>query len=512
MTSKVAVEHAEFVAAIDARRAHPPAIMPHVVGGTKYFEGALLLRENPCDTVWKVSGCHDAPTELVNRAVSEAKKAQRGWAALSLADRLEHVAKAIPFVEARISEWAVRVALETAKPRGAALAEGSEVLELLRSYIRYASAPGAFEDERLPDPSGCASVSVLRPFGVFGIISPFNYPIVQAASATIAALIAGNGVVVKTSHLGPWSGQAVYEMCEAMDLPIGLVNIIHGEDQPGKALVAAGVDGIAFTGSVRVGMAIIDYMNSGAYPRPVIAEMGGKNPVIVTDGADLDAAAVGIVFSAFDLSGQKCSALSRVLVTPGAHDRLVELVVEKASALTVGAPEVHGSYAGALIDKDAFARFNEIVAQAKAEGFAVSGGETPNAKGYFVTPAVVSGLSASHELATKEHFAPYLTISKVASFEEALEVANASEMGLTAGLYTALQTEAKSFLAEIEAGCINVNIAGHATTGWWPGPQTFGGWKASGSTGKHALGKWYIGQFARQQARKVPAKLSDLIK
>ncbi|TBY58793.1 aldehyde dehydrogenase family protein [Rhizobium leguminosarum bv. viciae] len=511
MTSKAALEHAEFAAAIEARRAQPPAIMPHVVSGADYFEGELLLRENPSDTAWTVSGCHDAPTDLVEKAVADAKRAQRGWAALSLADRLEHVAKAIPFVQARTSEWAVRVALETAKPRGAALAEGGEVLELLRSYIRYASAPGAFEDERLPDPSGCSSVSILRPYGVFGVISPFNYPIVQAASAAIAALIAGNGVVIKTSHLGPWSGHAVYEMCKAMDLPVGLVNIVHGEDKPGKALVAGGVDGVSFTGSVRVGMAIINYMNSGAYPRPVIAEMGGKNPVIVTDDADLEAAAAGIVFSAFDLSGQKCSALSRVLVTPGAHDRLVERVVEKASAIAVGAPEIDGSYSGALIDKEAFARFNAIVAQAKTEGFVVSGGETFDPKGYFVKPAVVSGLSAAHELAIREHFAPFLAICKVASFEEALEVANASDMGLTAGLYTASPDEAKNFLAEIEAGCVNVNIAGHATTGWWPGPQTFGGWKASGSTGKHALGKWYIAQFARQQARKVPAELSYLV-
>lgn len=511
MTFTAAAEHAEFVAAIDVRRAQAPAIMPHVIGGVAYFEGELLLRENPSETAWTVSGCHDAPTELVEKAVAHAKRTQRSWAALSLSDRIEHVAKAIPFVEAQISEWAVRVAIETAKPRSAALAEGGEVLELLKSYIRYASAPGAFEDERLPDPSGCVSLSVLRPYGVFGVISPFNYPIVQAASATIAALIAGNGVVIKTSHLGPWSGHAVYEMCTAMDLPDGLVNIVHGEDSPGKALVAAGIDGVAFTGSVRAGMAIINYMNSRAYPRPVIAEMGGKNPVIVTDDADLEAAATGIVFSAFDLSGQKCSALSRVLVTPGAHDRLVDLVVEKASAITMGAPEAGGSYAGALIDKEAFVRFNALVTQAKAEGFAVSGGEPFDPKGYFVNPAVVSGIPGTHELATKEHFSPYLTISKVASFGEALAMANASEMGLTAGLYTGSDAEAEAFLAEIEAGCINVNIVGHATTGWWPGPQTFGGWKASGSTGKHALGKWYIGQFARQQARKVPVELGDLI-
>jgi len=301
-------------------------------------------------------------------------------------------------------------------------------------------------------------------------------------------------------------------MCAAMDLPAGLVNVVHGADDPGRALVSADIDGISFTGSVAVGTAIIRQLNAGPYPRPVIAEMGGKNALIVTDTGDLEAAAEAIVFSAFDLSGQKCSALSRVLVTPGAHDRLVELVAERAGKVVVAEPARADAFAGPVIDPRALDRFETIVRQAKEQGFRVVGGERLRGEGYFVRPAVVSSIPATHELATSEHFVPFLTIARAASFEEALKLANESPMGLTAGIYTGDVQEAQVFLDGIEAGCVNVNVPGHATTGWWPGPQTFGGWKASGSTGRHALGKWYVQQFARQQARKAPKEFAQLLR
>jgi 1-pyrroline-5-carboxylate dehydrogenase len=239
--------------------------------------------------------------------------------------------------------------------------------------------------------------------------------------------------------------------------------------------------------------------------------MGGKNPVIVTDTADLDDAAAAITFSAFDLTGQKCSALSRVLVTPGAHDRLVELVSDRAKALKMADPAEADSFAGPVVSEEAFSRYARIVEQARADGFQVSGGDAIANRGYLVGPVVISGVPAEHALACEEHFLPILTISKVADFAEAMRVANMLATGLTAGVFTADREEARTFLEGIEAGCINVNVPGHATTGWFPGPQTFGGWKASGSTGKQAYGKWYVLQFARQQARKVAANMGDLL-
>lgn len=285
-----------------------------------------------------------------------------------LEERIARIAKAVDFVASKIDDWTVRVAVEIGKTRAGARAEALEVLELLKYYVEYASRPGAFEDEREEDPSGLANLSVLRPYGVFGFITPFNYPIVQAAGPTIAAIIAGNGMVIKTTHHGPWSCHAVYEMCAAMDLPVGLVNIIHGADDPGRALVASDVDGMSFTGSVSVGQEIIRQFSNGAYPRPVIAEMGGKNPVIVTDTADLEMAADGIVFSAFDLVGQKCSALSRVIATPKAYERLVELVAERRSKLVIAEPAVENSFGGPVVEKRAVQRFEDVVKKPRLVG------------------------------------------------------------------------------------------------------------------------------------------------
>lgn len=500
-----------FAARVTEQRRTSHTTVPHVIAGKAIFEGTLLQREDPSHPNLIISSCHDAPVTLVDRAVEASRKAQPEWSRVPLTERIDRIRRAIPFIEANLDEWAVRVALEIGKPYGGAYSEGVEVLEIVRQYTEYASAPGAFEDERTEDPAGLANDSVLRPYGVFGVITPFNYPIVQAAGPTIGALLAGNGVVVKTSHDGPWSGHAVYELCEAMGLPVGLVNVIHGADEPGRALVASGIDGVCFTGSVAVGKSIVRDFAEGPYPRPVIAEMGGKNPVIVTDTADLEQAADGIVFSAFDLGGQKCSALSRVLVTPGAHGRLVELLEERVKALKSGDPVDAEVFAGPVVSAGAVERYASLVSAARAAGFRIEAGKAEG-DGYFVPAAVVSGVPATHKLATVEHFLPFLTISEVPSFEAALYAANDTDMGLTAGIYTGNLEEAEEFLDRVEAGCVDVNVPGHATTGWWPGPQTFGGWKASGTTGKQTLGKWYFQLFGRQQARKLPSELEHLLK
>lgn len=503
--------HKDFAEAVLAQRQRRPVIVPHVIAGKEYYHGDLIQREDPAQPSIIVSGCHDAPADLVNLAVQKSREAQREWVKVPLHERLARVAKAYDYVKSKVDDWTVRVAVEIGKTQSGARAEPLEVLEMLKYYVQYASQPGAFEDEREEDPSGLVNASMLRPYGVFGFITPFNYPIVQAAGPTIAAIIAGNGMVIKSSHHGPWSCHAVYEMCAAMDLPVGLVNIIHGADEPGRALVASNVDGMSFTGSVSVGQEIIRQFSNGAYPRPVIAEMGGKNPVIVTDTADLEMAADGIVFSAFDLVGQKCSALSRVIVTPKAYDRLVELVAERRAKLKIADPVVEGSFGGPVVERRAVQRFESVVAQAKKGGFRVDGGDVLNLDGYFVDATVISGVPVDHELAVTEYFLPLVSISVVPDFASALAAANATSMGLTAGIYTGDIGEARTFLREIEAGCVNVNVPGHATTGWWPGPQAFGGWKASGSTGRQALGKWYVQQFARQQSRKTVAALESLL-
>ena len=504
--------HAAFAQALRRMEGHGPIAVPHVVQGREYHDGQSITRFNPCSLKQEISRCHEAPAELVIQAVQASRRAQREWRKVPLRERAAVMRKALGAFDGWVPDWAVRVALEIGKPHVAARLEAVEVRDILDRYLGFIEASGAFEDELDTAAAGRpVSQSLLRPYGVFGVITPFNYPIVQAAGPTIGALLAGNGVVIKTSHLAPWSGQAVYEMCAAMNLPVGLVNVVHGADDAGRHVVASDVDGISFTGSVAAGRSILRAMNEGPYPRPVIAEMGGKNPVIVTDTADLAQAAKGIAFSAFDLAGQKCSALSRVLVSEKVHDSLVAQILDCAAAMHVGPPSDQRSDLGPVVDEDAKARFHAAVARARKEKFAVSADKAIQGDGHFVAPVITSKVPAMHELAMTEHFVPFLTVSPFSTFEEALSLANATPMGLTAGLYSGDRGEMTSFVDGIEAGCINVNVPGHATTGWWPAQQTFGGWKASGTTGKHTLGKWYVQQFARQQSRKVPQALAEAL-
>lgn len=500
-----------LAAALAERRGADPTIVPHVVGGREYFDGALLHREDPINPVAAVTGCYDAPEELVQQAVDASRAAQREWELVPLAERIARVREGIEYVLGQVDDWALRVALEIGKGYTAARSEGLEVADMLRLYCGYAEEPGALYDDRTSTDGKLKNESVLRPYGVFGVISPFNFPVAQPAGPAISAVLAGNGVVLKADHHAPWSGHAIYEMFAAMNLPTGLVNIVHGADSPGKALVSSDVDGISFTGSAEVGSAILRQVAAGPYTRPVIAEMGGKNPVLVTDSADLEAAADGIVFSAFDLAGQKCTALSRVLVTPGAHDRLVDLVTQRAKELRIADPADSDAFAGPLVSSEAVARYERVVAKAREAGFTVAGGDRLDEQNYLVGPAVISSIPEEHELARTEHFLPLITISEVKSFNDGLKAANDVPVGLTSGIYTGDREEARMFLRRSEAGGVNVNVPGHATTLWWPGPQTMGGWKGSGSTGKHAFGKWYLQQFARQQARKLPAELEDLL-
>jgi len=356
-----------------------------------------------------------------------------------------------------------------------------------------------------------ASETILRPYGVFGVITPFNYPIALAAGLSIGAVIAGNGLVIKTAEHGPWSGQAVYELFSSMDLPDGLVNVVHGGPAVGQALVNSDVDGIGFTGSAAVGHSIIRQFAEGPFVKPVIAEMGGKNPVIVTDGADLDTAVQGIVYSGYDLAGQKCSSGSRVLATPGAYEKVVDLVGKRVRQLHFG-DTIEGAsvFAGPVTAGAAVERYQRLIAAAKEAGCTVTVGSRPSGDGYFVPPTLISDVPEDHPLAREEHFLPVVTVSKVESFEQALEAANAVPFGLTAGIFTGSRAEAVEFLERVEAGCINVNGKGHATTGFLPGLQTFGGWKGSASTGKQAYGKWYLQQFAREQTRKFPVDFAGL--
>ncbi|MEK7799329.1 MAG: aldehyde dehydrogenase family protein, partial [Acidobacteriota bacterium] len=244
---------------------------------------------------------------------------------------------------------------------------------------------------------------------------------------------------------------------------------------------------------------------SRAYPKPCIAEMGGKNPAIICASADLDAAGDGVLKSAFGLQGQKCSACSRIYVHRSVAKAFTEMLVEKTRKIAIGDPVKKENWLGPVINKaacDKYARFVEI---GRKDGKILAGGEQlkgePYDHGFFVRPTLIGGLPKDHRLMHEEMFLPITCLWEVSSVDEALDLANRTDYGLTAGLFTSDEKEIKKFFDRIEAGVVYVNRRAGATTGAWPGINPFGGWKGSGSSGKSSGGPYYVAQFMREQSR-----------
>jgi 1-pyrroline-5-carboxylate dehydrogenase len=348
---------------------------------------------------------------------------------------------------------------------------------------------------------------ILKPYGVFGVIAPFNFPLALAAGMSAGALLAGNTVVFKPSPDAPTTGVKLLEILREAGLPAGAMSYLTDSGaEVGKTLVASPkVSGIVFTGSKKVGFAI--YQNfSRARPRPCFLELGGKNPTIVTANADLEKAAEGVMRGAFGFSGQKCSATSRVYVHRDVAARFRELLVGKTRNLAIGDPTKRENYTGPVINQRAHDAYQTYVKEARAGGGRILAGgkvltEGALANGYFVAPTIVDELPRDHRLFREELFVPFVTLAPVGSLEEAIDESNRVEYGLTAGIFSEDKTEVETFFDRVEAGILYANRATGSTTGAWPGVNPFCGWKSSGSSGKGVCGPYYVQQFLREQSQ-----------
>ena len=449
------------------------------------------------------SRAHEATPEVVARAVEAAAAAASSWRNTPYAERCGLMRALAAGIGERHFELAAVASLETGKSRTESILEVQEAVDLITTY---ADLMEHNEGYVLPLDSfveGERNADLLRPYGVFAVIAPFNFPAALAINMAGAALIAGNTVVLKPSEETPWTGAILGQIGRAAGLPPGVFNVVHGGPATGRALVGANVDGVAFTGSAEVGRWIARTLQDGPYARPALTEMGGKNPAIVTAAADLDKAAEGVARAAFGLSGQKCSACSRAIVVDSVHDEFVERLAVQAEALPVGDPAERDMFLGPVVNEASVTRFEAAVAAARSDGRIAAGGERARRAGHFVQPTVVDGLPQGHELERDELFLPFVTVTRVGSLDEAIAEANSPVYGLTAGIFSEDEAEKARFLDTIEAGVVYVNRRAGATTGAWPGTQTFCGWKSSGSTGKGGLGPWYLPQFMREQSRTI---------
>ena len=467
-------------------------------------DGAFENR-SPINTDWLLGVFPRASDSQVNQAVAAAKAAFPAWRATPWQERCDLLNKVADLISERLFEISAAVSLEIGKNRLEAIGDVEETADLIRYCVDAMRDNAGFDRQLLSESDQHFNRSLLKPYGVWGVIGPFNFPAALAGGPTGAALIAGNTVVLKPAAEGSLTACMIAQCVVDAGVPAGVFNLVLGGDEPGMALTAnPDLAGLTFTGSYEVGMSLIQSFTTAAgYYRPVIAEMGGKNPTIVSANADLDKAALGVMRSAFGLTGQKCSACSRVYVDATIKDEFLGKLVDLAADVKVGDPTKADTYMGPIISEQAYQAYQRYISELDS-GLVLTGGETLDiGKGYFVAPTVVTDLPAEHRLWQHEMFAPIVAVRGVDSPDEAMRLANGVALGLTAGFYSEDPAEVDWFLDNIEAGTLYVNRATGATTGAWPGYQSFGGWK--GSTGSNkAAGSWYyLQQYMREQSHTI---------
>ena len=442
----------------------------------------------------------------VRDAVAAARAAAPGWAGTPWLERIAIMRRMADLISERQMELAALMAIEVGKNRLEALGDVEESADLIRYYCDQLVANDGFDHPmgNLGDPT-VHTRSVLKPHGVWAVISPFNFPMALSGGPSGGALVAGNAVVYKPSSDAPLCGVKLAEIADLAGLPHGVFNMVSG---PGATVGAElqeneGVDGLLFTGSYEIGFNQIFKTFSKRFPMPVVVEMGGKNPAIVSARADLEEAAEGVMRSAFGYGGQKCSACSRVYVQTPVYEAFLEALVAKTKGIVVGDPTDRKVWLGPLVNAKAKAKYEAAIAEARRDGRIVLGGELIAGQGtdLYAAPTIVADLPADHRIWREELFVPIVAVAPVKTLDEAFERANDTIYGLTAGFFSEDREEVERFKEAIEAGVIYINRRAGATTGAWPGIQPFGGWKGSGTTGKASGGLYYVQQFMREQSQ-----------
>ena len=463
---------------------------------------------SPIDSDLVIGRFSQATTQDVDDAVAAAKAYQLEWDRTGWQERVRILRNVADIMEERVFDLAALMAYEVGKSRLEALGDVQETAELIRWNCDEMEKHDGF---RVPM-SGLGAAGdyydVLRPHGVWAVISPFNFPMALSGGPSSGALVAGNTVVLKPSNQGALLGYKLYECYRDGGVPPGAFHLVIG-----RGVVAGDhlwhhpdVNGVTFTGSYPVGMDIYKHFSTDV-PKPVICEMGGKNPTIVTGKADLDKATDGVMRSAFGFGGQKCSACSRAS-TSSARSTTTSSPSSRRrprrsrSATRSSATSISARSSTSRRWRPTRRRPRKPARTARSSRAASASPRATLGRGLFVEPTVVE-VPEDSWIWKKELFVPFVAVAPYDELDDAIEKANDTEYGLTAGFFSEDRAEIDEWLDRIHAGVVYVNRRAGSTTGAWPGVQPFGGWKGSGTTGKAGGGPYYVLQYLREQSRTV---------
>lgn len=470
---------------------------PLVIGGQTIETAEKLESRNPANRQQVVGRFSVADKQHVQQAVDAAKSALRAWFDLGVQQRAEFLRAAAEQMRQRLFELAAWIVYETGKPWRDATADVDEAIDFCEYYAAEAIKLQGTAGVDVP---GEENRFEYLPRGVAAVIAPWNFPLAILTGMSTAALVTGNTVIMKPAEQSSVIAALLMDIFAGVGLPPGVLNYLPGKGEiAGAALVAhPDVAIIAFTGSRSVGLAInataAEVSRRGtSQVKRVIAEMGGKNAIIVAADADLDEAVAGVVRSAFGYQGQKCSACSRVVVVADVYDAFLARLVEATRSLTVGPAEEPSTVVGPVIDDEALARIKEYIDVGKAEGRLVLAGDAGprQEQGCFVAPHIFADVPPRARIAQEEIFGPVLAAIKAADLTEALRIANGTEYALTGGVFSRSPATLDRCRQEFLVGNLYLN---RGITGALVGRQPFGGFKMSG-IGSKAGGGDYLLQF-----------------
>ncbi|MFJ7366482.1 L-glutamate gamma-semialdehyde dehydrogenase [Peribacillus frigoritolerans] len=457
---------------------------PLYIGADQVTTDEKIVSYNPADKQEVIGRVSKANRDLAEKAMQEAVTAFESWKKVKPEIRADVLFKAAAIIRRRKHEFSALLTKEAGKPWNEADADTAEAIDFLEFYARQMltlkdvvpvqSRPGEFNRYDY------------IPLGVGIIISPWNFPFAIMAGTAVAAIVTGNTILLKPASTTPIVAAKFVEVMLEAGLPAGVLNFVPGSGaEVGDYLVDhPKTRFISFTGSRDVGLRIYkraSEVNEGQiWLKRVIAEMGGKDTIVVDKEADLELAAQSIVKSAFGFSGQKCSACSRAVIVEDVYDQVLARAVELTKQLTVGNP-VENHFMGPVIDQAAFDKIMSYIEIGNQEGRILTGGEGDSSKGYFVQPTIVADVDPQARLMQEEIFGPVVAFTKAKDFNEALEIANNTEYGLTGAVITTNRLNMEKAREEFHVGNLYFN---RGCTGAIVGYQPFGGFNMSGTDSK----------------------------
>lgn len=489
----------------DLRREYPIIINGEKINLETKFNSINPAKKN--EVVGIFSDADADAEDLVGKAIDAATEAFETWRFVSAAERAEYLFKAAKIIHDRKHYYSAWMCFETGKTWAEADGDTAEAIDFLEFYGRE-MLKWSEEQPITPSPLPEKNTFEYVPLGVGAIIPPWNFPLAIMAGMTMSAVVTGNTAVLKPSPDAPTIAYKFMEVLEEIGLPKGVVNFVVGSGtKVGELIVnSAKTRFISFTGSKAVGLHIYEQaaktQPGQRWMKRVVAEMGGKDAIVVCEDADIDAAALGTVQAAFGFQGQKCSACSRLIVDEKVHDELLEKIIAHTEKLKIGEAIDGETNMTAVINEKSFSKATSMILKGIEEGGeVVIGGKGDDSKGFYVEPTIIKNVKPGDTIEQNEIFAPVLAVIKVNGFDEALKVANDTEYGLTGSVYSASEEILERSRKEFHVGNLYLN---RKCTGALVGVHPFGGFNMSGTDSK-AGGREYLLQF--MQGKSIATKI-----